>query len=244
MYEYKQFYKRKPPHIHSPGATLFVTFRLHGSIPKSVLRMWEMEKADLFRTLSDLSNAEAEEIRGKEITDPNLAERIVTFNRQWFARYEEVLHQATTGPTWLKNETIAQVVADALHHLDERAYRLHAYSIMSNHAHVAFTPLLNERTVLPNPDSIRTEFVSSDPTLAAIMKSLKGFTAREANKLLGRKGTFWQAESYDREIRDSREFWRVIKYILNNPVKAGLVRDWREYPFSWLAPELAEPLER
>ena len=62
------------------------------------------------------------------------------------------------------------------------------------------------------------------------MKSLKGFTAREAIKLLDRKGTFWQAESYDREIRDDIEFWRVIRYILNNPVKAGLCpkpEDWK-----------------
>ena len=132
------------------------------------------------------------------------------------------------------------MVADAFHHLDEQAYRLHAYSIMSNHAHAAFTLLLNERTVHKKPDSIRTEFVSTDPTLSAIMKSLKGFTAREANKLLDRKGTFWQAESYDREIRDDIEFWRVIRYILNNPVKAGLVRDWHQYPFSWVSPALLE----
>ena len=115
---------------------------------------------------------------------------------------------------------------------------------MSNHAHVAFTPILNERSIHEKPDSIRTEFISSEPTLAAIMKSLKGFTAREANKLLGRKGTFWQAESYDREIRNETEFWRVIKYVLNNPVKAGLVREWKAYPFSWLSPNLAEILDR
>lgn len=115
---------------------------------------------------------------------------------------------------------------------------------MSNHAHISFTPFLNERTIYEKTESIRTEFVSSKPTLAMIMKSLKGFSAREANKMLGRKGTFWQAESYDREIRDETEFWRVIKYILNNPVKAGLVTKWKEYPFSWLSPRLAEILDK
>lgn len=42
--EYKQFYRRKLPHIHAPGATLFVTFRLAGSIPKSVIEHWKHEK--------------------------------------------------------------------------------------------------------------------------------------------------------------------------------------------------------
>jgi len=235
MYEYKQFYRRKLPHIHSPGATLFVTFRLHGSIPKTVLRRWELEKSELLATTPALSNDDTNEPIGS-----SLSERLMAFNRRWFAEYEEVLHKGSSGPTWLKDAQIAQVVADAFHHLDEMRQRLHAYSIMSNHAHVAFTPLLNERTILRNPDSIRTEFVSTDPTLAAIMKSLKGFTAREANKLLGRKGTFWQAECYDRQVRDEVEFRRVIRYILNNPVKAGLVREWKTYPFSWLLPELAE----
>ena len=235
MYEYKQFYRRKLPHIHSPGTTLFVTFRLHGSIPKAVLKQWELERSDLLKSVATLSNDDVD-----ETTVPSLSDRLIAFNRQWFAKYEEVLHKGSSGPTWLKDAQIAQVVADAFHHLDEKAYRLHSYSIMSNHAHVAFTPFLSERTVYKKPDSIRTEFVSTDPTLSAIMKSLKGFTAREANKLLDRKGTFWQAESYDREIRDDIEFWRVIRYILNNPVKAGLVRDWREYPYSWVSPTLLE----
>jgi putative transposase len=55
---------------------------------------------------------------------------------------------------------------------------------------------------------------------------LKGVTARQANKLLGRTGeAFWQAECYDRWIRNEEEFRRVWAYIENNPVKAGLVAE-------------------
>ena len=74
------------------------------------------------------------------------------------------------------------------------------------------------------------------------MKSIKGYTAREANMLLGRKGPFGEPESYDREVRDSGEFWRTVKYILNNPVKAKIVGDWKEYPFNWLAYDLQSKL--
>jgi putative transposase len=55
------------------------------------------------------------------------------------------------------------------------------------------------------------------------MQSLKGHTARQANKLLARTGTFWQEESYDHYVRNSEAHQRIVHYIRQNPVKAGLV---------------------
>ena len=69
--------------------------------------------------------------------------------------------------------------------------------------------------------------------LSRLMQTLKGYTAREANKLLGRTGQrFWQAESYDRWVRDSREAERIRAYVENNPVKAGLVLRPEDYQWS------------
>ena len=76
-------------------------------------------------------------------------------------------------------------------------------------------------------------YESADPTLGVIMKSLKGYTAYEANRILGRKGEFWEAESYDHFVRDDAELARIINYVLNNPVKAGLVKDWRDWKWNW-----------
>jgi hypothetical protein len=60
---------------------------------------------------------------------------------------------------------------------------------------------------------------------------VKGFSARECNKILGRAGEpFWQSESFDHWIRDQAEFERVRLYIENNPVRAGLVVRPRDYP--------------
>ena len=47
-----------------------------------------------------------------------------------------------------------------------------------------------------------------------------------------RSGVFWQDESYDHIVRDQAELERTIKYVLNNPVKAGLVDDWEKW--KWL----------
>lgn len=66
-----------------------------------------------------------------------------------------------------------------------------------------------------------------------LLKSLKGYTAREANRLLGRTGApFWQRESYDHWVRDPAEWTRIAAYIEDNPVKAGLVSRAEEYRWS------------
>ena len=62
---------------------------------------------------------------------------------------------------------------------------------------------------------------------------MKGYTAREANKILGRTGQpFWQKESYDHWVRDSAELQRIRRYIERNPVKGGLVSRVEDYPWS------------
>jgi hypothetical protein len=69
--------------------------------------------------------------------------------------------------------------------------------------------------------------------LPKLMKSLKCITAKRANEMLGFTGnSFWQEESYDRLVRDQREFEKIRSYIEENPVRAGLVRDAAEYCWS------------
>jgi hypothetical protein len=60
---------------------------------------------------------------------------------------------------------------------------------------------------------------------------LKGFTAHEANRILGRPGQpFWQDESYDHLVRSDTEFKRIREE--RNPVNAGLACAVEEYPWS------------
>ena len=47
---------------------------------------------------------------------------------------------------------------------------------------------------------------------------------KEANKILGRKGQFWQEDYFDRYIRDDSHFHDAVTYIEFNPV-AGCVND-------------------
>jgi REP element-mobilizing transposase RayT len=117
------------------------------------------------------------------------------------------------GECWLEHEAIARIVRDALVFHDRKKYRLAAWVIMPNHVHVLLTPLEHEH-------------------LPEINHSIKSYTAQRANKILQRKGQFWQHESFDRYIRDLRHYAAVIKYIENNPVKAGLCHRPQDWQFS------------
>lgn len=68
-------------------------------------------------------------------------------------------------------------------------------------------------------------------TLSQILKGWKGYTGREANKILKRTGNpFWQKESYNHLIRDDEDIQRCCHYTLMNPVNAKLCKEpgnWR-----------------
>jgi REP element-mobilizing transposase RayT len=94
---------------------------------------------------------------------------------------------------------------------------------MPNHSHVVFKPL-----------SINSPTKEADyHSLASIMQSLKGFKAHACNRLLDREGDFWAHESYDHYVRNHGEWLRIVSYILNNPVKAGYVDDWRKWKWNY-----------
>jgi len=110
------------------------------------------------------------------------------------------------GECLLRDRRAAKVVADSLMHFDGLRYHLYAWCVMPNHVHVIFSCL--------------AEF-----DLSSILHSLKGFTSKEINKVLGRSGTLWQAESFDRCLRDSDELGRKIDYVIGNAVAAG-IENW------------------
>src|SRR5258708_31962375 len=111
-----------------------------------------------------------------------------------FVWMDRQLDRASTGPLYLRQEPIAQLVVDSLHKgVQLGHYRLGAFVVMANHVHVLLLPLINP---------------------SRLLQSLKGFTAREANRILGRTGEpFWQAESYDHWVRDQEEFHPITAYI-------------------------------
>jgi putative transposase len=130
-----------------------------------------------------------------------------------FVWIDRQLDIARSAPTYLRQESIARAVVDSLYRgVDLGHYQLGPFVVTSNHVHVLLLP-------------------KTDPS--KLLKSIKGWTAREANRLLGRTGEpFWQRESYDHWVRHENEWRRIAAYIESNPVKAGLVARAEDYRWS------------
>jgi len=82
------------------------------------------------------------------------------------------------------------------------------------------------------PDHIHWLFeLKSNINLATVIKKFKGRTARKLNLLLGSKGTFWQHAYYDHALRCDEDIKEVARYIIANPLRAGLVDRIEDYPY-------------
>jgi REP element-mobilizing transposase RayT len=109
------------------------------------------------------------------------------------------------GHCYMRNPRIAAVVAGAIRHFHDR-YKLLAWCVMPNHVHVLFSPL-------------------SGFTLSSILQSWKSYSAHQANRTLRRSGIFWQREYFDHLVRSESHLLKFVRYIEQNPQKAGL-QNW------------------
>ena len=100
-----------------------------------------------------------------------------------------------------------------------KQYFIHVAVVMPDHVHLVMT--------LPHA-------LSDDArSLAAIMKGIKGVSARRIHQLLGRTGPVWLTESYDHVVRREEGLEKTCEYVLQNPVRAGLVTSPENYPWLW-----------
>ncbi len=125
---------------------------------------------------------------------------------------EQIL-DAGFGSCALADEQVAGMIVRALEHFDGIRYRLRAWVVMPNHVHFVIE-------------------LTGAWTVHDVTGSWKRFTGREANRLLGRCGPFWQREYFDRAIRDDEHLRRAVGYVEANPLKAGLCRSVFEWKWS------------
>ena len=222
--------QRNLPHWYLPGATFFITYRLFGTLPKSILARLRQKKETLLRQ------------QPPEV--PRDIHRAYV-HRKLFASYDQYLDQSL-DIDWLRRPDIAAMIRENLYYHHSQKYRLRSYCIMPNHVHLVIEslksdnhstfnnlidPAITNVEVHPFSESVGERKDRQSP-LAKIMHSLKSYTAHKANELLARSGRFWQTESYDHWIRDESELERIVNYIAGNPVSAGLVTRPQDWYFS------------
>jgi type I restriction enzyme R subunit len=188
-------------------------FNPYGEIDKTThhLPHWQQGETWVFvtwRLVDSLPKAKLDQWKAereawlKHHPEPWNEETEAEYHERFSRQIDEWLDQGS-GSCVLKDPANAKIVSDALRHFDGDRYELASFVVMPNHVHVLFRPL--------GPHS-----------LPEILKSWKGFTAREINKRIGKAGTLWQDEYWDRLIRNERHFFKVAEYIRENPVKAKL----------------------
>ncbi len=138
-----------------------------------------------------------------------------------YRRRIEAALDAGAGACWLARPELAEIVREGLLHGCGEIHDMHAYVVMPNHVHVLTT--FREGFSLPD-----------------VVRGWKSFSARRINAILGREGTLWQRDYFDRYIRDEAHFECVRAYIENNPVSAGLTRSAETWRFSSLSEPIIE----
>jgi REP element-mobilizing transposase RayT len=125
-----------------------------------------------------------------------------------------------TDQRWILPECVRCIVLECCLRDNRSKYDLRVAVVMPDHVHLIFTPLVDHQGM---------EVYS----LAKIMDAIKGAAAHKINRALGRKGRVWQAKSFDHVLRSSEGLDAKIQYLIENPVRAGLVQEWKQYPWLW-----------
>ena len=134
--------------------------------------------------------------------------------RETFRTLEKYL-DAGRGSCPLKSAEVAKVVAEEFANLSEWHVQVPHFTVMPNHWHAM---------IVPSAKVLRS--------LSEILKRLKGRTAKAIRRLVESSGPVWQREWFDRWMRTDAEWEKCVAYIRANPLKAGLVKKWREHPYT------------
>jgi putative transposase len=221
----EHYYRRHLPHEVPDDVPIFVTWNLKGAMPAAAIARLRGERERL----------ERQPARSGELP----RDRRIRESKILFGMADKVLDAATEGPLHLKDPRAAKIVEDSIFfgvvgqafqpdsgptgqpgkaelqpafREGPKRYDLFAWCVMANHVHVLLKPVWE---------------------LKEVMQGIKGYTAYEINGLQEARGrVFWQDESFDHWVRDEEELIRIIDYIENNPVKAGLCARPEDWPWS------------
>ena len=186
------------PHWHQAGTVCFLTWRTWDSLPKAVLDEW-LRARDAW-------------LRSKDIDprQPNWRNKLPTLSPFERDEYRTLISDrwdasldCGEGSYPLANPECALVVAESLRHFDGERYWLSDFVVMPNHVHL-LASFVDEETMTKQCDS------------------WKHFTATKINRMIGRKGRFWEPESFDHLVRSEEQYEHLRRYIAANPKRAGL----------------------
>lgn len=143
--------------------------------------------------------------------DPR-SEELAAMQRAYFLTMEKYLDGSSAQGGILRDPVAARAVTSEFDLLEEWHVEVPHYSVMPNHWHALLTPR-----------------EACTHSLGETMKRVKGRSAKAIRRQCGGSGAVWQREWFDHWVRDEAEWAKIVDYIHNNPVKAGLAPTWSDH---------------
>jgi REP element-mobilizing transposase RayT len=200
----KPYYRRRLPHYQPVDSILFSTFRIVDLLPKAVLSELVREHQS---HLQEIESERDQQRRLKMIHDAQ---------QRYFGNFDKYLDRVSTDIRWLQNPAVATTAYNTIFHYNGRDYDVVAFCVMPNHVHLV------------------TDMREKNKPLHVILQQIKSYTAVQSNIILNRRGPFWHHENYDHVIRNGEELKKIVRYVIKNPVSAGLVKQWNEWKWTYL----------
>jgi REP element-mobilizing transposase RayT len=198
------------PHFDAQDDVIFITWRLAFTLPAQLLAELNAMKAEFERKLESIPTQYHYQHKARH-------------QQQIFNHYDEGISHFQLQHCDLTAPENAQILTDILHSYHGVKYELVSYCIMSNHVHVLLKPKLK------SPGQFHK--------ISEIVQSIKSFSALRIHQQNLENGRFWAYDYYDRTMRNSKHLHDTIRYIMENPVKAGLVDAPEKWKWSYLNPD-------
>lgn len=189
---------RNLPHRDQACALTFVTFRMADSMPKQVVAGWHNEIEHWFEK-NGLAGKSVKEVLDAVDIDSSVKQKLRKFKHsRWHGHFDDC-----HGDCLLRKPELAVEVSKSILHFNDERYDVERFIVMPNHVHV----LIQMRRGF----DLRKQF-----------REIQRYSARQINKLVGRKGELWQGEPFDHIVRSDRQFSYLQNYIQDNPVKGRI----------------------
>ena len=192
------------PHGYLCDTPIHLIYRVHGCGCVGELKRLVDDATQQYRLVKQLGVATPAELQQL------IAEQMEAYDALLDAQDQSSFPLASSG--------YAQPVLDSWKTLRERqACRLYAVCVMGNHVHVLLAGISG----------------AAEARIGPLVRRHKSYTDHVLREEAGMTGTFWDTSFYDRYVRPGR-FYEVLRYILDNPVKAGLVGSWQDWRHTWV----------
>ena len=212
----KEHYRRNLPHFEQPGQAYFITVNLNDAIPPKALSRYSIQLNKLQDEIKQVKND-----KSMTILLPELENKYALLRTKYIKAYDDLLDLDKSSEINLNLPENLKIMFEAFRYYEGKRLENLAFCVMKNHYHWVVSLFEKDENGKP-------------VYLNEILKVVNGFSAYSINKLEMKTGrTVWQDENFETSIRNQRHLYNAVMYTINNPVKAGLVKNWSDWKGTW-----------